>query len=43
MREMEGFVLAQNQSMLRLATRLGIQHRARTRDDPSIRRLTLAG
>ena len=43
MREMEGFVLATNPSMLRLATRLGFGI-ARDRDDPSIRvcRLKLA-
>ena len=43
MREMEGFVLAQNQSMLRLATRLGFVI-ARDLDDPLVRicRLKLA-
>jgi acetyltransferase len=43
MREMEGFVLAQNQSMLRLATRVGFGI-ARDHDDPLVRvcRLKLA-
>jgi acetyltransferase len=43
MREMEGFVLARNQSMLRLATRLGFGI-ARDHDDPLVRvcRLKLA-
>ncbi len=43
MREMEGFVLATNQSMLRLASRVGFSI-ARDPDDASIRvcRLTLA-
>jgi acetyltransferase len=43
MREMEGFVLATNQSMLRLATRLGFRV-AREPGDPTVRvcRLPLA-
>ena len=43
LKEMEGFVLAQNQSMLRLATRLGFGI-ARDHDDPLVRvcRLKLA-
>ena len=43
MREMEGFVLATNQSMLRLASRLGFSI-ARDPDDATVRlcHLTLA-
>lgn len=44
MKEMEGFVLAQNQSMLRLARRLGFRIE-RDPDDPTVRlcRLNLVG
>jgi L-amino acid N-acyltransferase YncA len=43
LKEMEGFVLTQNQSMLRLARKLGF-HIASEPDDPSVRvcRLALA-